>query len=186
MKTADEELERLWSEFADQLGGFLRSRVGDAAVAEDIRQDVFLRLHQRIQAGDSIRDLRAWLYRAARNASIDHYRTRKTTVDIEDMTLADDPAEPPDLEPLLASFRRMIQGLPDGYREAVLLADIEQLPHKEVARRLGSSLPAAKSRILRGRKMLRDNLDRCCQFERDRRGAVIDCTPRKKGSCVEC
>lgn len=186
MTAPDKEVEHLWSEFADQLGGFLRSRVGDAAVAEDIRQDVFLKLQQRIRAGDNIRDLRAWLFRAARNATIDHYRTRKATVDIQTLTLIEAQPQAPDIESLLASFRRMIHALPLGYREAVLLADIEQLPQKEVAGRLGLSLPAVKSRILRGRKLLRENLDRCCQFERDRRGSVIDCTPRENGNCVQC
>lgn len=186
MKPPRENVERLWSEFADQLGNFLRSRVRDVSVAEDIRQDVFLRLQRRIQAGDSIRDLRMWLYRAARNATIDHYRTRKTTVELRNISLVEDQSDPPDLEPLLASFRRMIHALPDGYREAVLLAEIEQLPHKDVAGRLGVSLPAAKSRILRGRRMLRESLERCCRFERDRRGAVMNCTPRRKENCVDC
>ena len=186
MNMAAQETERLWREFADQLGGFLRGRVGDAAVADDIRQDVFLKLQQRIRAGDSIENIRAWLYRTARNAIIDHYRTRKTTVVIEEAALIDDQAGDSELAPLMASFRRMIHVLPDGYREAVLLADIEQLPHKEVAKRLGLSLPAVKSRILRGRRMLRESLDMCCKFERDRRGSVIDCTPRAKGKCVEC
>lgn len=186
MSSANQEMERLWGEFAEQLGGFLRSRIADASVVEDLRQDVFLKLQERIRAGDSIRDFRAWLYRIARNAIIDHYRARKSMVEMDETSLIEELPKSPEMEPLMASFRRMIHTLPDGYREAVLLAEIEQLPHKEVAERLGLSLPAVKSRILRGRQMLRESLDRCCQFERDRRGSVIDCSPRMKGSCVEC
>ncbi len=186
MNTTPQETERLWGEFAGQLGGFLRSRIADATVAEDIRQDVFLKLQQRIRADDSIENLRAWLYRTARNAAIDHYRTRKPVVEIEETMLVDEQTSTPELEPLMASFRRMIHALPDGYREAVILADIEQLPHKAVAERLGLSLPAVKSRILRGRLMLRESLDHCCQFERDRRGTVIDCTPKADSECIEC
>jgi len=68
MNVPTQETERLWGEFADQLGGFLRSRIADPAVAEDLRQDVFLKLQQRIRTDDSIRDHRAWLYRLARKS----------------------------------------------------------------------------------------------------------------------
>jgi len=186
LTTLNQEIERLWCEFAEQLGGFLRARVGDASVAEDIRQNIFIKLQQHIQADNPIQDFRAWIYRAARNATIDYYRSRKTTIDIDDITLISEEPATPDLEPLLASFRRMIHSLPDGYREAVVLADIEELPHKKVASKLGLSLPAAKSRILRGRQMLRESLDQCCHFERDRRGTVMDYNPKAKGGCREC
>jgi RNA polymerase sigma-70 factor (ECF subfamily) len=180
------ESERLWEEFADQLGGFLRARVGSEAEAEDLRQEVFLKLQKQLETERTIHDLGAWLYRSARNAVIDHYRTRKATEEIDETILGTCGADDPDIGPLMASFRRMIHALPDGYREAVILADIEELPHKEVADRLGLTLSATKSRVLRGRAMLRESLDACCRFERDRRGAVIDCTPHKLQSCRDC
>ncbi|MDK3159580.1 sigma-70 family RNA polymerase sigma factor [Kamptonema cortianum] len=186
MTTPTQETERLWSEFADQLGGFLRSRVNSASEADDLRQEVFLKLQKQLETGNSVHDLNAWLYRTARNAIIDRYRTHKPTVEIEESSLISFPPSDPDLAPLMASFRRMIHSLPDGYRDAVLLADIEELPHKEVATHLGLSLSATKSRILRGRQMLRESLDACCQFERDSRGTVIDCEPRASKKCTEC
>lgn len=186
MSNASNETERLWGEFADQLGGFLRARVGSDAEAEDIRGEVFLKLHKELEAERTIHDLGAWLYRAARNAVIDHYRTRRSTEEVNETTLGSSAPDAPDISPLMASFRRMIHSLPDGYREAVLLADIEEIPHKEVAGRLGLSLSATKSRVLRGRAMLRQSLDACCRFERDRRGSVMDCVPHVQRSCKEC
>jgi RNA polymerase sigma-70 factor (ECF subfamily) len=185
--TATHETERLWGEFADQLGGFLRARVATEAEAEDLRQDVFLKLQKQLESERTIHDLGAWLYRTARNAVIDHYRTRKNGEPIDE-SIPDEETTHRDLDlgPLMASFRRMIHALPDGYREAVLLADIEELPHKEVAERLGLSLSATKSRVQRGRTMLRESLDACCRFERDPRGSVIDCTPHSPPSCREC
>ncbi|MGF1677731.1 MAG: RNA polymerase sigma factor SigZ [Candidatus Methylacidiphilales bacterium] len=188
MNTATHEMERLWGEFADQLGGFLRSRVGSDAEAEDLRQEVFMKLQKQLEEGHTIQDLGAWLYRSARNAVIDHYRMRKSSEPVDESLPEDesDRHNDPDLAPLMASFRRMIHALPDGYREAVLLADIEELSHKEVAEHLGLSLSATKSRILRGRAMLRNNLEDCCRFERDRRGSVIDCESRDRLQCPEC
>lgn len=186
MNTATNEAERLWGEFAEQLGGFLRRRVGSDAEADDLRQDVFLKLQRELEAAHSIHDLGAWLYRTARNSVIDHYRTRKSGEPVNEALPDEAPSSDPDLTTLMASFRRMIHALPDGYREAVILADIEELPHKVVAERLGLSLSATKSRVLRGRLMLRESLDACCRFERDRRGSVIDCVPRADETCPEC
>lgn len=186
MNTATKETERLWGEFADQLGGFLRARVASETEAEDLRQEVFLKLQKQLEAQRTIHNLGAWLYRAARNSVIDHYRTRKPSEPVDETLPSETPSTDPELAPLMASFRRMIHALPDGYREAVILADLEELPHKEVAQRLGIGLSAAKSRILRGRAMLRESLDACCRFQRDRRGTIIDCTPRKQPSCREC
>ncbi|MDX2080816.1 MAG: sigma-70 family RNA polymerase sigma factor [Terrimicrobiaceae bacterium] len=185
--TATKETERLWGEFADQLGGFLRARVANETEAEDLRQDVFLKLQKQLQAEHTIHDLGPWLYRTARNAVIDHYRTRKPGEPLDE-SLPEEATQgaAPDLAPLMASFRRMIHALPDGYREAVILADLEELPHKEVAKRLGLSISATKSRVQRGRIMLRESLDACCRFERDTRGAVIDCTPHSRPSCSDC
>lgn len=183
MSNASRETERLWGEFAGQLGGFLRAQVGSEAEAQDLRQEVFLKLQRQLEAERTIHDLGAWLYRTARNAVIDHYRTRKSTEPVDETLPDETTSVDPDLAPLLASFRRMIYALPEGYREAVMLADIEGLPHKKVAERLGLSLSATKSRVLRGRIMLRESLDACCRFERDQRGAVIDYTPRVPQSC---
>jgi len=186
MDRATIETERLWGEFADQLGGFLRARVRSETEAEDLRQEVFLKLQRQLDAEQTIHDLGAWLYRTARNAVIDHYRTRKSAEPVDETLPEEKTAPDPDQAPLLASFRRMIHALPDGYREAVMLADLEELPHQEVAHRLGLSLSATKSRVRRGRAMLRESLHACCHFERDRRDAVIECTPRDRPSCQDC
>ncbi|MBI3467599.1 MAG: winged helix-turn-helix transcriptional regulator [Planctomycetes bacterium] len=74
-----------------------------------------------------------------------------------------------------------------GYREAIRLAEIEGLSQQEVAERLGLSLSGAKSRIQRGRAMFREALERCCQFEFDRRGNLLDVNPRPDRTvCKNC
>ena len=78
----------------------------------------------------------------------------------------------------------MIEGLPTAYREAVRLAELDELPQREIASRLGLTLSAAKSRIQRGRRLLREALDRCCSFQLDERGNVIDF--QERGACARC
>jgi RNA polymerase sigma-70 factor (ECF subfamily) len=78
---------------------------------------------------------------------------------------------------LAASLRSMIDCLPEEYREALILTEFEGITQQELAQRLGLSLSGAKSRVQRGRKMLREMLLACCHFEFDRLGKVIDYYP---------
>ena len=80
----------------------------------------------------------------------------------------------------------MIEGLPDAYREAIVLTEFEGLTQKELADRLGISLSGAKSRVQRARGQLKQMLLGCCQFEFDRRGGIIDCKPRVNNGCRGC
>jgi RNA polymerase sigma-70 factor (ECF subfamily) len=173
-------IEELWREHRGELLSFLRLRVGDAELAEDLLQGVFV----KAQAGLPelrVERPRAWLYRVARNAVIDHYRTRRVGEPLPD-DLPETPAG--DVEPgvgLERCVRPMIELLPAGYREAVLLAHIEGLPLATVAERLGLSLSGAKSRVRRGRAMLERCFLDCCQVEVDRRGKPIRWAA--KGDC---
>jgi RNA polymerase sigma-70 factor, ECF subfamily len=181
-------VENVWHEFAEKLRGFIRSRVGDDATADDILQDVFVKIAGRLSSLDNPARLQSWIFLIARNAVIDHYRTRRKTVEVPE-TLPDESesaGDDPEMEPLKAAFRRMIDALPEPYREAITLTELEGLTQKEFAARLGISLSGAKSRVQRGRERLRQSLLDCCRFEFDRRGRMIECTPHRKEKCPEC
>jgi RNA polymerase sigma-70 factor (ECF subfamily) len=179
-------LEHIWHEFADRLGQFIRSRVSDPATAQDLLQDVFVKIQKRLAQLQDPAKLEGWIYLITRNAIIDHYRTRKEAVELPDTLPAEPDANDGEIEELKASFRRMIYSLPEPYREAVVLTELEGLTQKALAERLGISLSGAKSRVQRGRAQLKQMLDDCCTFEFDRRGKVIGCEPRAKAGCEEC
>jgi len=80
----------------------------------------------------------------------------------------------------------MIEMLPQGYREALVLAEIDGLSLKEVAERLGLSLPGAKSRVQRGREKLKKIFLECCHFKFDCRGNPIDWSPKKECDRISC
>lgn len=180
-------VEAMWRESHDKLHGFIQSRVGDAATADDILQDVFLRIHQRL---DSLRDeskLQSWMYTITRNAIIDYYRTRKQGVELPEALAAPEagPSDEARLE-MADCAQSMIAALPDNYRQAVMLSEIDGLKRKELAEREGISLSGAKSRVQRGRAMLKDKLLECCRFEFDHRGAVMDYEEKSGGGCPKC
>jgi RNA polymerase sigma-70 factor (ECF subfamily) len=75
---------------------------------------------------------------------------------------------------LAGCLRPMIERLSKDYREAIVLVEFDGLTQQAAAGRLGISLPGMKSRVQRGRKLLRRMLDDCCLIELDRRGGVVD------------
>ncbi len=179
-------LEHIWHEFAERLGQFIRSRVSDPAAAEDIRQDVFVKIQKQLSNLEDPATLEGWIYLIARNTIIDHYRRQKDTVELTEALPAEPNGEDRDVEELKAAFRRMIYSLPEPYRDAIVLTELEGITQQKLAARLGLSLSGAKSRVQRGRSQLRRMLNECCRFEFDRRGRVIDCAPRTKGGCDGC
>lgn len=179
-------LEHIWHEFAGKLGQFIRARVSDPATAEDILQDVFVKIQKRLGQLQDPAKLQGWIYLIARNAIIDHYRTRKETVEVPENLFAEPTANDGEIEELKASFRRMIYSLPEPYRDAIVLTELHGFTQQELADRLGLSLSGAKSRVQRGRAQLKQMLDECCTFEFDRRGKVIGCEPREQTRCAEC
>ena len=179
--------DELWAEFGGPLKRFIARRVRDERDTEDLLQEVFLRAHV---AARGIRDpgrVRPWLYRIAANAIADHYRERG----LPDLPLKPDELaeEIPGADNVNSKVARclvpIIDELPEGYRRALVLADLEGRPQKEVAEELGLSLSGAKSRVQRARKKLKATLLSCCRFDLDRLGNVLDWRP-KGGSCRHC
>ena len=188
--TARLHTETVWELLSAKLKSFLRSRVENEQAAEDLLQETFLRIHQRLAAlGDEER-IEAWVFQIARNQVKDHYRARSRRR--HDVPLEIEPAEPS--APRESSNRNeavagwlsaAIDNLPERYRQAVSLYELQGLPQAEIAERLGISLSGAKSRVQRGREKLKQALERCCRFDLDRRGNVLSCEPRAEG-CAYC
>jgi RNA polymerase sigma-70 factor (ECF subfamily) len=84
---------------------------------------------------------------------------------------------------VLVSMKLFLEELPEAYREPVRLAEIEGLPLARIALRLGLSLTAVKSRVRRGRAMLKRKLQDCCRFEFDRLDRVIGYERRRLLGC---
>lgn len=143
--------------------------------ATDVAQDVFIRVHRSLAKfrGDS--SLSTWIYTITANLSRNAIRSKKNREKVqvlapeerEDQTpfwdrvadnrggLAYRQAESRDLD---GAIQESLQTLPPDYREAVILRDVEDLDYQEIARVLETSVGTVKSRIARGRAILRDKL----------------------------
>lgn len=177
-----------WQQIAGELRHYVGRRVADPHAAEDIVQDVFLKLVRRLGQPLEPGPLHAFVFRVARNAVVDHYRRRRPGGELPDDLrdgLAED-AERAAMAPLCTSFRSFVHGLPPEQREALLLTEYEGLTQKQVADRLGVAVSTVKSRVQRGRARLKQALLACCSFEFDRRGQIVDWQRRGPGSCPGC
>lgn len=181
--------EAIWSELSGDLRRFIRRRVSDDHLTDDLLQETFVRIHRNLDALQEQDRLAGWVYQIARNVVRDHHRRSPAATVLPDA----DPADEHDRRAGRFNARgaewmhELIDQLPESYREAVRLSEIEGLTQQAVADRLGLSLSAAKSRVQRGRRLLKDVLDQCCRFERDHRGSVVDADPRPDRTvCRDC
>ncbi len=183
MKTIT-DTETIWHEFAEPLRGFIRKRVANEHDAEDILQQVFVKIQTRLDSLRETEKLQGWLYRIARNAIVDHYRARRPSEPLPE-SLADESTIPNRcaLE-LISSVTAMIEQLDPKYRDALRLSEYDGLTQAEIAERLGISLSGAKSRVQRGREQLKKLLLACCKFETDRYGNIVDC--QDDCACERC
>ena len=170
------QTESMWRAYRGQLLGFIRRYVDDDATAEDLLQEVFLRMYRNPYFPGNPR---AWLYKVTRGAIADHFRARRP-MDVLQEGLAAPELERSELavRELAECLRPMIERLPEPYREAVYLSEIEGRTQKVVAKRQGVSLSGAKSRVQRGRARLHKMLTDCCIVEQDQAGRIRGYEPK--------
>ena len=175
-------LEPIYDALNADLRRFIARRVDDPAAVDDLLQDVYLRIHARLPGLRDVDRLHAWVFQIARNAIADYYRRQRPTPE-----LLDDLAEPeaPDDEAarqVARSLGDMLTCLPDKYRQAIELTDLQGLTQQALADCLGLSLSGAKSRVQRAREQLKAVMLDCCHVELDRLGHVLSYEPR----CEAC
>ncbi|MEM7323431.1 MAG: sigma-70 family RNA polymerase sigma factor [Actinomycetota bacterium] len=187
--------EELWREFGSSLRQFVARRVNNPADVDEIVQDIFLRLHTKI---DEIDEPTGWIYRVARNSIIDHYRsaTRRREVP-SDITSAVELLPPlPDVaaddsdvwQEFLGCVEPLLSGLNDTDRQAVALVDMQGRTQAGVAAELGLSVSGMKSRVQRARQKMLGALEECCEIELDVGGRPMGMTRRDTGAslCSPC
>jgi RNA polymerase sigma-70 factor, ECF subfamily len=190
----DAATDALWTDLHDRLRGFVGRRIGDPHAAEDVAQEVLLRLHRSMGDLRAEDRLDAFAYRIARNAIVDHYRSRAST--------RETPAEPDDLvthidagdeadqdsdgegarQELARCLAPLIRRLPEPYREALTLTDLGKLSQVEAAEVVGLSVPGMKARVQRARAQVHELLTDCCEVALDESRHIADV--RRTGPCA--
>ena len=192
----NETTDRLWRQMHERLLAYITRRVDTPHDAEDILQDVFVRIHTHLQDLTDGNGVTAWVFRIARNAITDYYRRRASAARAMeglamDAVELEQTADEGDIEAKAqAEFAHCVEPLmselPDRYRQALVLTELEGMSQADAAERLGLSVSGMKSRVQRGRSKFKDVLLDCCSVELDRRGGLVDYERREGGGHSGC
>ena len=177
------DFQDVYQEFQPRIHRFLCRLVGPEE-ADDLTQDVFLKVSQALSTFRGESTLSTWVYRIATNSALDKLRSSarvsEVSLDGENLAATD---RSPDAEHRV--FRKEmrdcldqhIETLPPTYRSVFVLSEIEGLTNPEIAQSLGISLQTVKIRLHRARQRLQIQLRHRCQFSRDARNELI-CEPK--------
>ncbi|HCN05199.1 MAG TPA: RNA polymerase subunit sigma [Bacteroidetes bacterium] len=171
-----------WRELRTRLLRFVRSKVRNDRLAEDIVHDTLLKAFQKRDSLRSDEKLVSWLFQIAMNAVRDTYRARHLVVEADGWEADDVPLEQTNSETVIEMencIRPHIAALPEHYRIVIEKSEIDGIAHRIIAEELGISVSGVKSRVQRGRALLMESLTACCKIEAMKAGNL----ERSEGSC---
>jgi len=144
--------------------------VGKHDQAEDLTQDIFLKIFKSLHTFDSRANFQTWLISVSRNLCIDHYRRvrkERETIDrdvdaneLAPISLEPSPMAPLEHEDRVSLLRHALASLPETLKTAVLMRDIQEMSYQEIADTLRLPEGTVKSRINRGRTELARHVKR--------------------------
>ena len=149
------DAEALFADHYQPLVRYLCRAVGQTDDARDLAQDVFLRISRTVVPEAPREELRAWLFRIARNLVIDYHRSRRRT---PPSVAAPADAERPPSQDVVAAVNEALGALADADRDVFLMREVAGLGYDEIATACDLTPDAVRSRIHRTRLRLRADL----------------------------
>jgi RNA polymerase sigma factor (sigma-70 family) len=158
----DRAFDVLFNRYQPRLLAYCRGMVGSPQDAEDVLQEVFEAAHAGILAHSRPINARPWLYRIARNRSVNHLRRRRSDQGVDSMDVLPDESGTSPLERLeqreeLRAIVADVHELPKTQRTALVLREMNDLSYGDIARTMGKSLPSVKSLLIRARMSLAES-----------------------------
>ena len=198
MTPTELEFSDVYDEYHEKLLHYLQRMIGKND-AEDVTQEVFVKIDNGLKDFEGKSNLSTWVYRIATNAALDKMKCRSFREDSKTMTLnniskeseagnicLEEKSLPAERQAIRNEMneciREFVDRLPESYRTVVILSELKDLKDQEVAEILGISLEAAKIRLHRARVRLKALLEAGCDFYHDE-NSNLACD--RKGPCSE-
>jgi RNA polymerase sigma-70 factor, ECF subfamily len=183
-------LDQMAEQFRREIFAYIQTKVGDRAASEDLTQETFLKVQNSLSKGTEPEHFRGWIYTIARNSVVDFMNQKRRFLAFDEAHDAaeiqpSEVADPTDSEfrqGLFSYASKVIEGMPSEEREALTLTELDGFSREELARYLGISVSAAKSRV-RARAKLRKTIEECCRLVTDSYGRAIDWRRREIPCC---
>lgn len=169
------KLESLWDEYYEHVRNFVLQKTNYHADAEDIVQTTFMKAYEGLALLKDEEKRRAWIFQIARNSIADHFRKEKRTEELPDTVILMEEEHVTDCSlEATEGMMSILTHLPDKYREALELSELQGMSQKQLSEHLDISYSGAKSRVQRGRELVKDMMASCCEIEADRYGNIVD------------
>lgn len=150
---------RLYEEHSPHVFAVVRRLAGEEQLAEDISQDVWIRAFNRLDQFRGEAGFGTWVHRIARNMAITRLRRMKRRTDVESEGAGSAASPPPDDAVIHRHLlEEALDRLAPGYREVLVLHDVEGLTHEEIAESLGIAVGTSKSQLHKARARMREYL----------------------------
>lgn len=186
------EVAGIYKQFHSELLSYIKSKVRSREDAEDILQNVFVKMSLGIDKLDEDVKIKNWIFTVTRNTIIDYYRVnankKKLAVNEE---LDDQIAEVEEIDQtkgLDQCMGSMIGLLPDEYRDIIVESEIKGVKQKDLADKYKMAYPSMRSKVQRGRERLKQLFHNCCHIETDKLGNVMEAQGKSDcgGPCKPC
>lgn len=186
----------IYDQYYARVRKFIQTLVKDEWVADDLIQETFLRIQEKMENLRDPSKLSSWIFRIAYNLCQDHFRQLKISrkeegieeggmEDLKEALIQKGPDIQKELEQrqMGECVQNQINLLPESLRTVLLLFDILEFSHQEISDILGITVKNVKVRLHRARKKLKAILEEKCTFEKDERNVLI-CTPASNEAVV--
>lgn len=174
----------IYDEYYPRVRKFVLALVRDAWMADDLIQETFMRVQANLASLRDPSKISSWIFRIAYNVCQDHLRgvrasRMRENADRNKPELLHDASLQHELEQRQMGdcVQQQMSLVPEPLRTVIVLFDIMEFSHQEVAEILGVSVPNVKVRLYRARKKLRSILEEKCTFSRDERNVLV-CEPQ--------
>jgi len=174
MKTKENTAD-IWNEFSGQIRGYLLGKVKQENDAEDLLQEIFIKIHSSLGQLQDEKKLAPWIYQIVRNSLTDYYRKNRIPEQEldENGEYLKDLHEENEIKGLVKCLNVFISRLPEKYKEPLVLSDIKGHKQKDIARQMNLSYSGLKSRVQRGREMIKEMFMNCCCYQHNADGKLI-------------
>jgi RNA polymerase sigma-70 factor, ECF subfamily len=177
------ELILQWNKYKEEIISYISKRIKKIGETDDILQEVFIKYWKKNHKIKDRSKVRQWLLSVSRFTIVDYYREKKKDKEAifscgneEFFNEVDDTIHSDESKKLLP----IIYGLPQKYRNILLMSDIYSIPHKDISKNLNLSIACVKTRVVRARKLLAEKMKECCSFTHDRYGNIVYCSEKGK------
>jgi len=157
------KLDDVWNEFSGQIRGYLLKKVKQKDDADDLLQEIFIKIHNNLNELRDDKKLAPWIYQIVRNSLTDYYRrTSPDMTNLNEETVASETAEDDIYSACISGCLQVfIDRLPEKYREPLVLSELYGRKQKDIAKDMNLSYSGLKSRVQRGREMIKDMFVEC-------------------------